>query len=238
MARSLLVSDHRRYPGRIAGRKSTRATLIPSALRKLPAVSRRRKRKTSAALSIRSHLALRNWRRGSYRCTEPTRRFRRCSPRSVDHQGRSFPASAACCGVRRDGDERGENHAFEDKIRDAQKQLAVLECAGLAFVAVHDDESARVIAALNRGAHGVAHVAPFLRCRNSGAAETPQIGIFQFVEQNFRPTGKLRSFGPIVFRMPATQRFFYLLGQRTFEIGLQGAVAETRDVVLRPIEFF
>ena len=60
MARSLLVSDHRRCPGRIARRKSTRATLIPSALRKLPAVSRRRKRKTSAALSIRSHLALRS----------------------------------------------------------------------------------------------------------------------------------------------------------------------------------
>ena len=140
--------------------------------------------------------------------------------------------------LRRAGDERSENHAFEDKMRGAQKQLAVLERAGLAFVAVHDDESARIITALNRGAHGVAHVAPFLRCRNSGATETPQIGTLQFVEQNFRPTGKLRSFGPIAFCMPATQRFFHLLRQRTFEFGLQRAVAETRDVVLRPIESF
>ena len=35
-------------------------------------------------------------------------------------------------------------------MRGAQKQLAILERAGLAFVAVHDNESARIIAALNR----------------------------------------------------------------------------------------
>ena len=46
--------------------------------------------------------------------------------------------------------ERGEDHAFDDKMRRAQQQLAILERAGLAFVAIHDDESARVIAALNR----------------------------------------------------------------------------------------
>ena len=73
---------------------------------------------------------------------------------------------------RRARDERGENHAFQNEMRGAQKQLAVFECARLAFVAVHDDERPRVIAASNCGAHRVAHVAPFLRCRNSGAAQT------------------------------------------------------------------
>ena len=139
---------------------------------------------------------------------------------------------------RRASDERGENHAFEDKMRCAQEQLAIFESAGFAFVAVHNDESPGVIAASNRSAHGVAHVAPFLRCRNSRATESTQVGILQFVEQNFRPTGKLRSFGPIVFRMPATQSFFHALGQRAFEFCLQRSGAETRDVVLRPVKFF
>ncbi len=44
------------------------------------------------------------------------------------------------------GDESRENDAFDHEMRSAQQQLTIFECARLAFVAIHDDERARVVA--------------------------------------------------------------------------------------------
>jgi hypothetical protein len=94
-----------------------------------------------------------------------------------------------------------------------QQQLAVLERARLALVAVDDDEGAVVRAAAARGADGVAHVAPLLRRGHARPAHAAQVGVgvVQLVQQPVGPTAPLGALRPAVVRLPHQDRLAHVV---------------------------
>ena len=104
--------------------------------------------------------------------------------------------------LRRFGEQSRDDHRLDDRVRVAQENLAVLERARFAFVAVDDDERAVIHLAAAQAADGVAHVLPFLAGRDAGAAEAAQVGRVEFLEKGSGPAADLDAFGPIGLGLP------------------------------------
>src|SRR5437763_15848779 len=79
------------------------------------------------------------------------------------------------------GNKSCEDNCLNDQMRSAKKKFAILECAGLTFVGICDDERMIVLLTATKITHGVAHIAPFLYGRNSRPAQATEVGIAELV---------------------------------------------------------
>ncbi len=79
------------------------------------------------------------------------------------------------------GDQPRNDHAFDHGMRHLQKDLAILERARLAFIAVDNDEAAAIAPTAAGAANGIADVAQFLDGGNARAAHAAQIGVLEFL---------------------------------------------------------